>query len=162
NETLHGILSLPAVIGIKVATLDSVMTFQRVAAVMREHPDKLLITGEDRFLGYSLMMGARAALIGMGAALTELQASLLRAVALGGLMPKPKQPHIVVVGAGAFGGWTALFLRRQGARVTLLDAWGPGNSRASSGGETRVIRATYGPRAVYTRMAARALTLWKE
>jgi glycine/D-amino acid oxidase-like deaminating enzyme len=73
-----------------------------------------------------------------------------------------KQPHVVVVGAGAFGGWTALFLRRQGARVTLVDAWGPGNSRASSGGETRVIRATYGPRAVYTRMAARALTLWRE
>ena len=79
-------------------------------------------------------------------------------------MPRPKQPppHVVVVGAGAFGGWTALFLRRAGARVTLLDAWGPGNSRASSGGETRVSRATYGPRAVYTRMAARALTLWKE
>jgi len=75
---------------------------------------------------------------------------------------RAKQPHIVVVGAGAFGGWTALFLRRQGARVTLLDAWGPGNSRASSGGETRVIRATYGARAVYTRMAVRALTLWKE
>jgi len=77
-------------------------------------------------------------------------------------MPKANQPHIVVVGAGAFGGWTALFLRRQGARVTLVDSWGPGNSRASSGGETRVIRATYGPRAVYTRMAARALALWKE
>jgi len=79
-------------------------------------------------------------------------------------VPRPKQPppHVVVVGAGAFGGWTALFLRRAGARVTLLDAWGPGNSRASSGGETRVSRATYGPRAVYTRMAARALTLWKE
>ena len=77
-------------------------------------------------------------------------------------MPQAKQPHIVVVGAGAFGGWTALYLRRQGARVTLLDAWGPGNSRASSGGETRVIRATYGDRAVYTRMAARALALWKE
>ena len=77
-------------------------------------------------------------------------------------MPRAKQPHVVVVGAGAFGGWTALFLRRQGARVTLLDAWGPGNSRASSGGETRVIRATYGPRAVYTNLAARALALWKE
>lgn len=77
-------------------------------------------------------------------------------------MPKAKQPHIVVVGAGAFGGWTALFLRRRGARVTLLDAWGPGNARASSGGETRVIRATYGPREVYTRMALRALALWKE
>ena len=77
-------------------------------------------------------------------------------------MARPQQSHIVVVGAGAFGGWTALYLRRQGARVTLLDAWGPGNSRASSGGETRVIRATYGDRVVYTRMAARALTLWKE
>lgn len=79
-------------------------------------------------------------------------------------MPRTKQPspHVVVVGAGAFGGWTALYLRRQGARVTLLDAWGPGNSRASSGGETRVIRATYGDRAVYTHMAVRALALWKE
>ena len=84
-------------------------------------------------------------------------------VALGGLvMPQAKQQHIVVVGAGAFGGWTALFLRRRGARVTLVDAWGPGNSRASSGGETRVIRATYGTRAVYTHMAVRALALWKE
>ena len=79
-------------------------------------------------------------------------------------MQRAQQPHIVVVGAGAFGGWTALYLRRQagGARVTLVDAWGPGNSRASSGGETRVIRATYGDRQVYTRMAARALALWKE
>ena len=77
-------------------------------------------------------------------------------------MPQARQQHVVVVGAGAFGGWTALFLRRQGVRVTLVDAWGPGNSRASSGGETRVIRATYGPRAVYTHMAARALALWKE
>jgi monomeric sarcosine oxidase len=73
-----------------------------------------------------------------------------------------KQPHVVVVGAGAFGGWTALYLRRRGARVTLLDAWGPGNARASSGGDTRVIRATYGARAIYTRMAVRALALWKE
>src|SRR5580704_18527791 len=48
--------------------------------------------------------------------------------------------HVCVIGAGAFGGWTALHLLRRGAWVTLLDAWGPGNSRASSGGETRVIR----------------------
>jgi 4-hydroxy-tetrahydrodipicolinate synthase len=77
DATLHEILSLPGVIGIKVATLDSVMTFQRIAAVMRDHRDKLLITGEDRFLGYSISMGARAALIGMGAVLTDLQARLL-------------------------------------------------------------------------------------
>jgi 4-hydroxy-tetrahydrodipicolinate synthase len=79
DGTLHGILDLPDVIGIKVATLDSVMTFQRIAAVLREHPSKLLITGEDRFLGYSLLLGARAALIGMGAAVTDLQADLVRA-----------------------------------------------------------------------------------
>jgi len=79
----------------------------------------------------------------------------------GVLTSMTKQPHIAVVGAGAFGGWSALHLLQRGARVTLLDAWGPGNARASSGGETRVIRATYGARAIYTRMAARALELWK-
>ena len=79
DRTLHAILELPGVIGIKVATLDSVMTFQRIAAIVRHHPTKLLITGEDRFLGYSLLLGAGAALIGMGAALPDLQADLLRA-----------------------------------------------------------------------------------
>lgn len=73
----------------------------------------------------------------------------------------PAGPRVVVVGAGAFGGWTALELQRRGARVSLVDAWGPGNARASSGGETRVIRATYGARVVYTRMALRAMALWR-
>jgi glycine/D-amino acid oxidase-like deaminating enzyme len=68
--------------------------------------------------------------------------------------------HIAVIGAGAFGGWTALHLLKRGARVTLLDAWGPGNSRASSGGENRIMRGTYGPDQPYTELAARALTLW--
>jgi sarcosine oxidase len=69
---------------------------------------------------------------------------------------------VVVVGAGAFGGWTALALLRAGMRVTLIDAWGAGHSRASSGGETRVIRGVYGGEAIYSRMAARAMTLWEE
>ena len=47
------------------------------------------------------------------------------------------QEHVVVVGAGAFGGWTALYLREMGVNVTLVDAYGAGNARASSGGETR-------------------------
>jgi 4-hydroxy-tetrahydrodipicolinate synthase len=79
DDTLHAILDLPGVVGIKVATLDSVMTFQRIAALMRGHPDKLLVTGEDRFYGYSVMAGATAALIGMGAALPDPQAELLHA-----------------------------------------------------------------------------------
>src|SRR4029077_17868475 len=72
------------------------------------------------------------------------------------------KPHIAIIGAGAFGGWTALYLLRGGAQVTLLDAWGPGNSRASSGGETRVIRGAYGPDQPYSKLAARALVLWKQ
>jgi len=83
DATLHAILALPGVVGIKVATLDSVMTFQRIAALMEQHPNALLITGEDRFLGYSIQMGARAALIGMGAAVTDLQAALLHSRASG-------------------------------------------------------------------------------
>jgi glycine/D-amino acid oxidase-like deaminating enzyme len=70
--------------------------------------------------------------------------------------------HIAVIGAGAFGGWTALHLLERGARVTLLDAWGPGNSRASSGGETRVMRGAYGPDQPYTAMVARSLKLWQK
>lgn len=70
-------------------------------------------------------------------------------------------PRITVVGAGAFGGWTALHLLRRGARVTLLDSWGPGNSRASSGGETRITRAAYVDK-VYADLTVRSLELWKE
>jgi sarcosine oxidase len=70
--------------------------------------------------------------------------------------------RVVVVGAGAFGGWTALHLVRRGANVTLIDAWGPGNPRASSGGETRIIRATYGHREVYTRLTMNALEQWRD
>ena len=68
---------------------------------------------------------------------------------------------MAVFGAGAFGGWTALELARRGARVTLLDAWGPANPRASSGGETRVMRATYGAHSVFTEMAIHALHRWR-
>ena len=85
-----------------------------------------------------------------------IRVSLCASVAAGG------SPQVVVVGAGAFGGWTALALRRRGAAVTLVDAGGPGHPRASSGGDTRVIRASYGSRPNYTRMAARALIKWRE
>ncbi|MGQ0647243.1 MAG: FAD-dependent oxidoreductase [Gemmatimonadaceae bacterium] len=75
-----------------------------------------------------------------------------------------RQPreHVVVIGAGAFGGWTALSLLRAGARVTLLDAYGAGSARATSGGETRVIRAVYNGDVDYITMVARAFTLWRE
>jgi glycine/D-amino acid oxidase-like deaminating enzyme len=73
-----------------------------------------------------------------------------------------KAPSILVIGAGAFGGWTALHLVRRGANVVLVDEWGPGNSRASSGGETRVIRGVYGPNRIYVEWVARSFQLWRE
>ena len=77
-QLLRRLLSLPNVAGIKLTTLDSVMTFQDVAGLIAEEfPEQILITGEDRFLGYSLMCGARSALVGMGAAATSLQSQLL-------------------------------------------------------------------------------------
>ena len=80
NNVLDELLALPNVIGIKIATLDSVMTYQDIAShIQLRHPDKLLITGEDRFLGYSLRRGAKAALIGMGAVCSDLQAELIDA-----------------------------------------------------------------------------------
>jgi sarcosine oxidase len=68
---------------------------------------------------------------------------------------------VAVVGSGVFGAWTAWFLARKGRRVVLLDAYGPGNARASSGGQTRVIRMGYGDKEIYTRWSMRSLGLWK-
>jgi glycine/D-amino acid oxidase-like deaminating enzyme len=69
--------------------------------------------------------------------------------------------RVTVVGAGAFGAWTAEHLRRAGAKVLLLDAWGPAHARASSGGESRMTRGAYGRDEVYTRMALDSLAEWK-
>lgn len=75
-----------------------------------------------------------------------------------------QSPDVVVVGAGCFGAWAALHLQRQGARVTLVDQYGPANSRSTSGGETRGVRSSYGDRPhglQWARWAARALDAWK-
>ncbi len=74
--------------------------------------------------------------------------------------------HTVVIGGGAWGGWTSLHLRRRGARVTMIDAYGSGNSKASSGAETRGIRSSYGDRAsageLWTAWARTAIQRWSD
>jgi sarcosine oxidase len=77
-------------------------------------------------------------------------------------MAETKTYDVAVVGAGVFGAWTALCLRRAGRRVALVDAYGPGNARASSGGESRLIRMAYGADELYTRWSMRSLEVWKE
>ncbi len=82
-------------------------------------------------------------------------------------VPRPAQGQggardVVVVGSGVFGAWTAYHLLKAGRKVAVLDAYGAGSSRASSGGETRVLRMGYGADEIYTRFAWRSLASWKE
>jgi sarcosine oxidase len=69
--------------------------------------------------------------------------------------------RVVVVGAGVFGTWTAHYLHERGATVTLVDAYGPGNSRSSSGDETRIVRCGYGPDEIYSELARRSREHWR-
>ncbi len=69
---------------------------------------------------------------------------------------------VAVIGAGVFGAWTAWHLANRKQRVLLLEAYGPGHSRASSGGETRIVRMSYGPDEIYTRWSQSSLVRWKE
>src|SRR5258708_3718486 len=69
---------------------------------------------------------------------------------------------VAVTGAGVFGAWTAWHLAKRGQRVALIEAYGPAHSRASSGGESRIIRMGYRADEIYTRWSQRSLVQWKE
>src|ERR1043166_2852434 len=76
-------------------------------------------------------------------------------------------PEVVVIGAGGWGSFTAYNLRKRGLKVTLVDAYGPGNARSTSGDETRGVRSSYGDRPgiqgeQWTMLARKSMTMWKE
>jgi glycine/D-amino acid oxidase-like deaminating enzyme len=68
----------------------------------------------------------------------------------------------VVVGSGVIGAWTALWLRRRGHEVTLVDRFGPGNRVGSSGDASRITRSSHGPDTFYPRWQRRALGQWRD
>ncbi|HKQ98771.1 MAG TPA: FAD-dependent oxidoreductase [Candidatus Polarisedimenticolia bacterium] len=107
------------------------------------------------------MAGSRSKGVRRRAATTRRPAArrTTRALARGRGASKPFD--VAVVGAGVFGSWIAWTLRRAGKSVALLDAHGPGHARASSGGQTRVIRIGYGEQEIYSRWSLRSLGLWK-
>jgi glycine/D-amino acid oxidase-like deaminating enzyme len=109
---------------------------------------------ETTLPGRPLLATTRRHLLGMTAGALAAPA-VLRAAPAGSSL------HVAVIGAGVFGAWTAEQLRRAGHRVTLIDAWGPAHSRASSGGESRMTRAAYGKDEIYARMALASLAEWK-
>jgi len=111
-------------------------------------------SGWDRF-------NRRDFLTAIGSSLT-LAAS--RTEEVSAVQPR-RSSDIVVIGAGAFGMWTALYLQRLGAKVTVVDLYGAGNSRQTSGGETRGVRTSYGDRPhgrQWTEWARRAILRWKQ
>ena len=76
-----------------------------------------------------------------------------------------RSSDVAIIGAGSFGMWTALYLQRLGAKVTVIDLYGAGNSRQTSGGETRGVRTSYGDRPhgrQWTEWARRAILRWKQ
>ena len=116
----------------------------------------------DRRSFIKVTTGAGLALGATSATLTTGNAATLRRSAA---VQTGESPDVVVVGAGSFGMWTALNLQRLGARVTVVDAYGAGNSRQTSGGETRGVRTSYGDRPhgrLWTRWANDAIRMWIE
>ena len=115
--------------------------------------------------------GAQAGLLAVGAkTLGAAEPAEATAAKPGAFLSAPavngKTYDIAVVGAGAFGGWTAYWARKLGASVVLIDAYGPGNSRSTSGDETRGVRSSYGDKAPpvgeqWMQWANRSIQRWK-
>jgi 4-hydroxy-tetrahydrodipicolinate synthase len=79
-EILAQLLARSEILGVEIATIDGIATFQQVAALVREQaPGKLVVSGEERFLGYSLLCGAEVAMVGLGAAHPSTAIALIQA-----------------------------------------------------------------------------------
>jgi glycine/D-amino acid oxidase-like deaminating enzyme len=94
----------------------------------------------------------RQTLAGVGAAALAAKAASATTI--------PTTVDVAVIGAGVFGAWTAWHLRKAGLSVSLFDQYSPGNARSSSGGESRVIRISYGGDPIYSQMAVESLAMW--
>ncbi|MBY0374990.1 MAG: FAD-dependent oxidoreductase, partial [Bryobacteraceae bacterium] len=95
-------------------------------------------------------------------ALLPTRRGFLASPALAPALQTSSSYDFAVIGAGVFGAWIARTLHQAGQRVLLIDQYGPSNNRASSGGETRIIRMGYGDKEIYTRWSVRALELYKK
>jgi sarcosine oxidase len=71
-------------------------------------------------------------------------------------------PSALIVGAGVFGSSLADNLIDRGWQVTLADRFEPGDARAESGGETRLLRFGHGRDDFYPASAWRARERWRE
>ena len=84
--------------------------------------------------------------------MTSVEASAATSIAV--LCTVSGVERVVIVGAGTFGASLAWHLAGRGDDVVLVDQFEPGDVRATSGGETRLIRCGHGTDADYTRDGA--------
>lgn len=131
------------------------MTDPRPEGAVPDPPADDSINRRDFFKRVGVQTGA---VVAGAAALGSLEAC----GRAGGPLVGARPSDVVVIGGGAWGGWTALHLREMGHRVTLVDAYGPGNSRSTSGDETRGIRTGYGDKELWTRLASESIRRWRE
>src|SRR5215471_18767951 len=94
--------------------------------------------------------GAGMLLVGGSLAPAETPRRVPGLVRSSSIRATSRSSDIIVIGAGGWGSFTALNLRKMGANVTLVDAYGPGNARSTSGDETRGVRSSYGDRIMRT------------
>ncbi len=112
----------------------------------------------------------RVASIGTSAILAASCASTPAFTPVAGMSSRAKPRggdvgHVVVIGAGTWGSWTAYHLRTRGVRVTHIDQYGAANSRATSGDESRGVRSSYGDRStveLWSRWARASIKRWEE
>ena len=90
--------------------------------------------------------GAGAGMLLLGGGTARAEDGALPESNRGPAVHANRSPDVVVVGAGIWGSFTAYHLRKGGAKVTLVDAYGPGNARSTSGDESRGVRSSYGDR----------------
>src|SRR3546814_7920021 len=113
-----------------------------------------MANGITRREGLKLAAVTAASTALAGAAMTATGAARAQSGSGGGF-------DVAVVGSGVFGAWSAWMLARAGYSVAIVDQYGPANARASSAGESRVTRMSYGADAIYSQMAARSLPQWQ-
>lgn len=130
---------------------------------MRDDSDREQVLDRRRFLGVAGAGAGAMALRGVGDGVERRETSREQSRRAPAVI-RSRAPDFVIVGAGTFGLWTALHLRRMGAEVLVVDQHGPANSRATSGGETRGVRSSYGDREhgpIWTRWAKESIGRWK-
>jgi glycine/D-amino acid oxidase-like deaminating enzyme len=83
-----------------------------------------------------------------------------RALTIDSIGERAPAPDLLVVGAGVMGAWTALSAQRGGRRTALVDAFGAGHPRSTSGDETRISRSSHGTDDFYPRWSRSSRLAW--